>query len=52
MIAGGRSDSYNDRVRIRDSDIGSRQFKIKRNNGDAPKQPITRFFLSIRVLGC
>ena len=29
MIAGGRSELYNDRVRVRDSDTWSRQFKIK-----------------------
>ena len=29
MIAGGRLDSYNDRVRIRDSDIECRQVRRK-----------------------
>ena len=29
MIAGGRFESYNDRVRVRDSDTWSHQFKIK-----------------------
>ena len=36
MIAGGRSESYNDRVRIRNPDIGDADTKIKRNNGGAP----------------
>ena len=39
MIAGGRSESYNDRVRIRNPDIGDADTKIKRNNGGAHQGP-------------
>ena len=42
MIAGGRSDSYNDQVRIRDSDIASRQVKIKRNKAMDTKGSVAR----------